>query len=240
MRINSKNGSILQNTLKYSCFKPNYHIHSRIESRDYNKTLPFKMEESDLNKKSNDNNKKRKSNDKQYLKSKTLFLKKKIFNEKSNTLNSISQSIFPPHFESDNIISNKQNLHIDSSEMVYQSETYNQLIFFYINDNIANKKFKIKNNKISTTKYNIITFLPKGLLVQFKRLPNIFFLFSAIIQSIPVISPLSSITAIVPLIFVLGVSMIREFIEDWKRKNYDDLNNREEVIVFLKRQRVSL
>ena len=91
--------------------------------------------------------------------------------------------------------------------------------------------YLLKNNNITTTKYNFITFLPKGLFYQFSRLSNVYFLFTAIIQSIPIISPLTSLTAIVPLIFVLGVSMIREMIEDLSRHNYDNLNNGEEVIV---------
>ena len=106
-----------------------------------------------------------------------------------------------------------------------------QFIEFYINDNIRNKAFKLKDNTIITSKYNVFTFIPKGLLYQFSRLSNIYFLFTAIIQSIPLISPLTSLTAIIPLIFVLGVSMIREAIEDLSRKNYDNLNNKEEVIV---------
>ena len=233
MRRNSKNESPKKKSLKFSCFKPNNYIHSGIESREYNKTLPFQIDEPDLNNgKGSGSNKNPKQSEKQLLKSKTLFLKKNFFNnEKTNTLNSKSQSINAPHYESDKFVQNKQNIHLDS-DSVYHAESYNQLIFFYINDNKENKKYKIKNNKISTTKYNIISFLPKSLLLQFTRLPNIFFLFTAIIQSMPVISPLSSLTAIVPLIFVLGVSMIREFIEDWNRKNYDDLNNREEVIVY--------
>ena len=107
-----------------------------------------------------------------------------------------------------------------------------QFFEFYINDNEKNLEFKLKNNNISTTKYNFFTFIPKGLLYQFSRLSNVYFLFTAIIQSIPIISPLTSLTAIVPLIFVLGVSMIRELIEDWSRHNYDNLNNEEEVLVF--------
>ena len=38
-------------------------------------------------------------------------------------------------------------------------------------------------------------------------------------------------TAIIPLIFVLGVSMIREAIEDYVRNNYDNISNEEEIIV---------
>ena len=105
---------------------------------------------------------------------------------------------------------------------------------FYINDNQKNFKFKHPNNKLSTTKYNIITFFPKSLIIQFVRLSNVYFLTTAIIQSIPIISPLSSYTAIVPLIFVLSVSIIREFIEDFSRLKYDNMNNKEEVYVFRK------
>ena len=120
-----------------------------------------------------------------------------------------------------------KNLKIESSY-----EKQEQFIEFYINDNNRNKEYKLKDNYISTTKYNIFTFLPKGLLFQFFRLSNVYFLITAIIQSIPLISPLTSLTAIIPLIFVLGVSLIREAIEDLVRNNYDNLNNQEEILVF--------
>jgi hypothetical protein len=57
--------------------------------------------------------------------------------------------------------------------------------------------------------------------VQFKRLANIYFLTIAVLQSIPIISPLTSVTAIVPLVFVLAISMIREGIEDYIRYKSD-------------------
>ena len=104
---------------------------------------------------------------------------------------------------------------------------------FYLNDNKKNKAtYNYKNNEITTTKYNFLTFIPKSLIIQFARLPNVYFLATAIIQSIPLISPLTSVTAIIPLLFVLMVSMIRDLIEDLSRLTYDRLNNNEEVIVF--------
>ena len=104
---------------------------------------------------------------------------------------------------------------------------------FYVNDSKRNTLlYKHKSNFITTTKYNMFTFLPKSLLIQFQRLPNIYFLTSAIIQSIPIISPLTNVTAIIPLVFVLGVSIIRELFEDLTRHKYDNINNQEEVIVY--------
>ena len=102
----------------------------------------------------------------------------------------------------------------------------NNFYTFYINDNERNKtEYHFKNNKIDTTKYNFITFLPKGLLYQFMRLANVYFLFTAILQCIPIISPLGSATALFPIIFVLSVSLIREAYEDCKRANLDKLQN---------------
>ena len=57
------------------------------------------------------------------------------------------------------------------------------------------------------------------------RLANVYFLFTAILQCIPVISPLGSATALFPIIFVLAVSLIREAVEDCKRANLDKMQN---------------
>ena len=138
-------------------------------------------------------------------------------------------------------LDNKKNSRINSFEIEMllknQSRIYKKgrkpekFIEFYINDNNKNSIYNLKDNTITTTKYNLFTFIPKGLLYQFSSWSNVYFLFTAIIQSIPIISPINSITAIIPLIFVLGLSMIREAIEDIGRNNYDNLNNKEEVIV---------
>ena len=46
-------------------------------------------------------------------------------------------------------------------------EKQEQFKEFNINDNVKNREYKLANNYISTTKYNIFTFIPKGLLFQF-------------------------------------------------------------------------
>lgn len=83
----------------------------------------------------------------------------------------------------------------------------------------------IKANYISTTKYSLLTFLPLALLIQFKRYANVYFLICAILQSIPLISPLSPFSAVAPLIFVLTLSMVREGFEDYKRWRSDKTDN---------------
>ena len=104
---------------------------------------------------------------------------------------------------------------------------------FYINNMKKNtEELLYPNNKISTTKYNILTFLPKALLYQFARLANIYFVAMAIIQCIPIISPLGVSTAIFPIVFVLTVSLIREGVEDYQRGKLDKEQNSDLIKTF--------
>ena len=69
----------------------------------------------------------------------------------------------------------------------------------HLNNTPANAANKYVDNHVSTTKYNIATFVPKFLYEQFSKYANVFFLFTAILQQIPNISPTNKFTTIVPL-----------------------------------------
>ena len=103
-----------------------------------------------------------------------------------------------------------------------------------INDAAFNQTQNFRSNYIRTTKYTALSFLPLSLLYQFMRFSNIYFLFVAILQSIPIVSPLHPMTAIFPLIFVLVVSMIREGYEDYGRYQSDKAQNSQVVKVLRK------
>src|SRR5579862_4000574 len=95
----------------------------------------------------------------------------------------------------------------------------------HVNDSPANAARKFMDNHVSTAKYNIATFIPKFLFEQFSKYANLFFLFTAIIQQVPNVSPTNKYTTIGPLAVVLLVSAIKEAVEDVKRHNSDkDLN----------------
>ncbi|KAK7479211.1 hypothetical protein BaRGS_00029555, partial [Batillaria attramentaria] len=82
-----------------------------------------------------------------------------------------------------------------------------------------------------TAKYNFLTFLPKFLFEQFRKYANIFFLFIALTQQIPNVSPTGRYTTAVPLLLILMVSAIKEIIEDFKRHRADDAVNNSKVQV---------
>ncbi|GAB2297092.1 Putative phospholipid-transporting ATPase 9 [Dionaea muscipula] len=96
----------------------------------------------------------------------------------------------------------------------------------YCNDPDSVVVHSYANNYVKTTKYTPGTFIPKALFEQFRRVANFFFLLTGILAFTP-LAPYSSGSAIVPLIFVIGVSMAKEGIEDRRRKQQDiEVNNR--------------
>jgi phospholipid-transporting ATPase len=94
-----------------------------------------------------------------------------------------------------------------------------------LNNSPANAANRWVDNHVSTAKYNVATFLPKFLYEQFSKYANLFFLFTAILQQIPNVSPTNRYTTIVPLVIVLMVSATKELVEDFKRKSSDKTLN---------------
>ncbi|KAH9927393.1 phospholipid-translocating P-type ATPase, partial [Amylocystis lapponica] len=88
------------------------------------------------------------------------------------------------------------------------------------------------NNYVSTSKYNAATFIPKFLFEQFSKYANLFFLFTALIQQVPGVSPTNRYTTIAPLAVVLLASAYKEFQEDLKRHQSDsELNARKAKVL---------
>ncbi|KAG1147774.1 hypothetical protein G6F37_003688 [Rhizopus arrhizus] len=97
----------------------------------------------------------------------------------------------------------------------------------YLNQQELNDQQNFMSNSISTAKYNVFTFLPKFLYVEFSKSANIFFLFISGIQQIPNISPTSRYTTLVPLVIVLLITAVKEMIEDFGvHKSDRELNAR--------------
>jgi phospholipid-transporting ATPase len=85
---------------------------------------------------------------------------------------------------------------------------------------------QVLKNAISTSKYSLVTFLPKNLWEQFHKLANIYFLIIAVLQAIPQISVSNGVpTTLLPLFFVLAVSGIKDLLEDRKREKSDTEEN---------------
>lgn len=86
-------------------------------------------------------------------------------------------------------------------------------------------------NKISTAKYSVLSFIPKFLYEQFRRLANVFFLSIGLLQQIPNVSPTGRFVTIVPFSVILALTALKELLEDYKRHRADDKTNNSAVEV---------
>ena len=90
---------------------------------------------------------------------------------------------------------------------------------------------QLPNNKISTSKYNVIDFLPKDLLEQFSKPSNTYFLIIGLLQTWPLVSNSNNLpTLYLPLFVIIMISMIKDCFEDWKRHNSDKEENTHKVL----------
>ncbi|KAG9490837.1 hypothetical protein GDO78_006263 [Eleutherodactylus coqui] len=92
-------------------------------------------------------------------------------------------------------------------------------------------------NKIRTTKYTFLTFLPKNLFEQFYRSANIYFLFLAVLNWIPQVEVFHKEITMIPLVIVLLVIALKDGVEDYKRYVNDRKINLRKTYVYNKGER---
>ncbi|KAG0144851.1 hypothetical protein CROQUDRAFT_94523 [Cronartium quercuum f. sp. fusiforme G11] len=84
---------------------------------------------------------------------------------------------------------------------------------------------KYVRNKVRTTKYTIISFLPKNLFEQFRNVANIYFLILVIFQVFPIFGAATPQVAMLPLLFILTVTGLKDSFEDYRRYMLDNSVN---------------
>uniref|UniRef100_A0A4W3I3K2 Phospholipid-transporting ATPase n=1 Tax=Callorhinchus milii TaxID=7868 RepID=A0A4W3I3K2_CALMI len=83
------------------------------------------------------------------------------------------------------------------------------------------------NNRIQTTKYTLLNFVPRNLFEQFHRVANIYFLFIVALNWVPLVEAFKKEITMMPLVIVLLIIAIKDAIEDFRRYKFDQqLNNR--------------
>lgn len=122
-----------------------------------------------------------------------------------------------------------------ASMPLYMKEIYLSMPrYIYVNQKLPSKMtypdgqpiLTYSRNKIRTTKYTPITFLPKNLAVQFRNAANTFFLLMVILGAFQIFGVDNPGLAAVPLIVIVCITAIRDGFEDYRRSSSDfDLNN---------------
>ncbi|THH16144.1 hypothetical protein EW146_g4435 [Bondarzewia mesenterica] len=103
--------------------------------------------------------------------------------------------------------------------------------YYYDRKHKIKKEHVYHTNQVITSKYTILTFIPRNLLEQFRRIANIFFAVIAILQFFNKFSTISPGLVILPLIFIWGLTGLKDGYEDIKRHQSDRRVNYSEVRV---------
>ncbi|XP_077976421.1 phospholipid-transporting ATPase VD-like isoform X2 [Styela clava] len=88
------------------------------------------------------------------------------------------------------------------------------------------------NNQIRTTKYTVLSFLPKNLFEQFHRFANCYFVFIILLNFVPAISAIQPILSMIPVIVILLVQALKDVVEDYGRYKSDGLVNNSKTEVY--------
>jgi phospholipid-transporting ATPase len=90
----------------------------------------------------------------------------------------------------------------------------------------AHANTRLGNNLICTSKYTVLSFLPLNLMSQFQKAANVYFLLISGLQMIRQISISDGVPImLLPLGFVIAVSMLKDAVEDYKRHVNDASEN---------------
>lgn len=82
------------------------------------------------------------------------------------------------------------------------------------------------SNKIRTTKYTLLSFIPKNLFEQFHRFANCYFVFIILLNFVPAIEAVQPFLSMAPVILILLVQAFKDSIEDYGRyKNDNEINS---------------
>ncbi|KAK4081955.1 hypothetical protein Purlil1_11456 [Purpureocillium lilacinum] len=81
------------------------------------------------------------------------------------------------------------------------------------------------SNDVRTSRYTVWDFIPKQLIFQFSRVGNFYFLCVGVPQMIPGLSTTGSYTTILPLLFFVCLTIVKEGYDDYRRHRLDKVEN---------------
>ncbi|XP_042470971.1 phospholipid-transporting ATPase 1-like [Zingiber officinale] len=104
------------------------------------------------------------------------------------------------------------------------AESDSRLVFLG-DPGLSDPRFEMPRNSIRTAKYSLITFLPRNIFEQFRRLAYVYFLVIAVLNQLPQIAVFGRGASVLPLAFVLLVTAVKDAYEDWRRHRSDRIEN---------------
>ncbi|XP_071426676.1 phospholipid-transporting ATPase VB isoform X1 [Pithys albifrons albifrons] len=93
------------------------------------------------------------------------------------------------------------------------------------------------SNKIKTTKYTLLTFLPKNIYEQFHRFANVYFVFIALLNFVPVVNAFQPEVSLIPISVIMAITAIKDAWEDFRRYKLDKEINHMGCYIYSREER---
>lgn len=97
-----------------------------------------------------------------------------------------------------------------------------------------------QQNKIKTSRYTVMNFIPLNLYKQLRKPATCFFCVTLLLVCIPAISPFSPWSYMIAVMIVVGISMIKDGVEDYKKHLCDREMNEKRCQVVRENRKVSI
>jgi phospholipid-transporting ATPase len=150
------------------------------------------------------------------------------------SMGSSSSSRIPRHVTDETAFgsSRRGSRRVSDTRRLSQREDFPDSRFIYINNpDRTNENYTMAGNKVRTSKYTLISFVPRNLFEQFHRYAYIYFLLLVILNQIPQLAVFGRFASLVPLILVLVITAIKDGFEDWGRHRSDSRENNRVALV---------
>uniref|UniRef100_A0A7M4EJ79 ATPase phospholipid transporting 10B (putative) n=1 Tax=Crocodylus porosus TaxID=8502 RepID=A0A7M4EJ79_CROPO len=92
------------------------------------------------------------------------------------------------------------------------------------------------SNKIKTTKYTILSFIPKNIVEQFHRFANIYFVAIASLNFVPVVNAFQPAVSLIPICIIMAITAVKDAWEDFRRYKSDKEINSMGCLIFRKKE----
>uniref|UniRef100_A0A667H5I0 Phospholipid-transporting ATPase n=1 Tax=Lynx canadensis TaxID=61383 RepID=A0A667H5I0_LYNCA len=92
-------------------------------------------------------------------------------------------------------------------------------------------------NQIKTSKYTVLSFIPKNIFEQLHRFANLYFLGIVGLNFVPVANAFQPEVGVIPICIILAVTAIKDAWEDLRRCKSDKVINNQECLIYSRKQR---
>lgn len=91
-------------------------------------------------------------------------------------------------------------------------------------------------NEIKTSKYTVLSFVPKNIFEQLHRFANLYFVGIAILNFIPVVNAFQPEVSVIPICVILAVTAVKDAWEDLRRYKSDKVVNNQESLIYSRKE----